>query len=61
MFEHNQIQELENNVNLLETLEIAKNSAKIGNEILKNNYNKIQTISSKGRKGDLVTNVDLEV
>ena len=41
--------------------EIAKNSAQIGNEILKFNYNKIQKISSKGRKGDLVTNVDLEV
>ena len=41
--------------------EIAKNSAQIGNEILKVNYNKIQKISSKGRKGDLVTNVDLEV
>ena len=41
--------------------EIAKNSAQIGNEILKINYNKIQKISSKGRKGDLVTNVDLEV
>ena len=41
--------------------EIAKISAQIGNEILKINYNKIQKISSKGRKGDLVTNVDLEV
>ena len=61
MFELNQIEELIKSINLLETLEIAKNSALIGNEILKNNYNKIQTISSKGRKGDLVTNVDLEV
>ena len=61
MFELNQIEELTNKVNLLDTLEIAKNSALIGNEILKINYNKIQTISSKGRKGDLVTNVDLEV
>ena len=61
MFELNQIEELTKNINLLETLEIAKNSALIGNEILKDNYNKIQTISSKGRKGDLVTNVDLEV
>jgi len=61
MFDLNQIEELTRSLNLLETLEIAKNSALIGNEILKSNYNKIQTISSKGRKGDLVTNVDLEV
>jgi len=61
MFDLNQIEELTKTVNLIEILEIAKNSALIGNEILKNNYKKIQTISSKGRKGDLVTNVDLEV
>ena len=61
MFDLNQIEELTKSINLLETLEIAKKSALIGNEILKDNYNKIQTISSKGRKGDLVTNVDLEV
>ena len=61
MFDLNQIEELTKTVNLIEVLEIAKNSALIGNEILKNNYKKIQTISSKGRKGDLVTNVDLEV
>ncbi len=61
MFEINQIEELTKTINLIEILEIAKNSALIGNEILKNNYKKIQTISSKGRKGDLVTNVDLEV
>ena len=61
MFELNQIEELTKTINLIEILEIAKNSALIGNEILKNNYKKIQTISSKGRKGDLVTNVDLEV
>ena len=61
MFNLNQIEELTKSINLLETLEIAKKSALIGNEILKDNYNKIQTISSKGRKGDLVTNVDLEV
>ena len=41
--------------------EIAKSAALIGSEILNSNYKKIQTISSKGRKGDLVTNVDLEV
>ncbi len=61
MLDINQIEELTKSVNLLEILDIAKSSALIGNEILKNNYNKIQTISSKGRKGDLVTNVDLEV
>ena len=61
MFEINQIKELTKNFNLAELFDIAKNSAQIGNEILKNNYKKIQTISSKGRKGDLVTNVDFEV
>ena len=61
MFELCEIEELANQVNLSILYEIAKNSAQIGNEILKVNYNKIQKISSKGRKGDLVTNVDLEV
>jgi len=61
MFELSEIEELANQVNLSFLYEIAKNSAQIGNEILKVNYNKIQKISSKGRKGDLVTNVDLEV
>jgi len=61
MFELSEIEELANQVNLSILYEIAKNSAQIGNEILKINYNKIQKISSKGRKGDLVTNVDLEV
>jgi len=61
MFELFEIEELANQVNLSILYEIAKNSAQIGNEILKVNYNKIQKISSKGRKGDLVTNVDLEV
>jgi len=60
MFELCEIEELANQVNLSILYEIAKNSAQIGNEILKVNYNKIQKISSKGRKGDLVTNVDLE-
>ncbi|MBK16950.1 MAG: inositol monophosphatase [Prochlorococcus sp. SP3034] len=41
--------------------EIAKNAALIGTEILNRNYKEIQNISSKGREGDLVTNVDLEV
>jgi len=61
MIELSEIEELANQVNLSILYEIAKNSAQIGNEILKVNYNKIQKISSKGRKGDLVTNVDLEV
>ena len=61
MFELSEIEELANQVNLSSLYEIAKNSAQIGNDILKINYNKIQKISSKGRKGDLVTNVDLEV
>ena len=42
MLELNQIDELNENINLLEILEIAKNSALIGNEILKNNYKKNQ-------------------
>ncbi len=48
-------------LDLKNLLEIAKESAMIGSEILKRNYKNIQNISSKGRKGDLVTNVDLEV
>ena len=61
MFELCEIEKLVNQINLPRLFEIAKYSAQIGNEILKINYNKIQKISSKGRKGDLVTNVDLEV
>ena len=49
------------NINLDNLTEIAKNAATIGSEIIKSNYNKIQRISSKGREGDLVTNIDLEV
>ena len=49
------------NFNLDKLTEIAKNAATIGSEIISSNYNKIQKISSKGREGDLVTNVDLEV
>ena len=48
-------------IDLLELTEIAKDAALIGKDILNANYNKIQTIKSKGRKGDLITNVDLEV
>ena len=61
MFSNDEIKDLKKDIDLLKKLEIAKNAAQIGNEILNKNYNKIQTISSKGRKGDLVTNVDLEV
>ena len=61
MFELREIDEITNRINLSSLYEIAKKSAQMGNEILKINYNKIQKISSKGRKGDLVTNVDLEV
>ena len=61
MFEISEIAEIANHVDLTSLYEIAKNSAQIGNDILKINYNKIQNISSKGRRGDLVTNVDLEV
>jgi len=52
---------LELNIDLDELTEIAKDSALIGKEILNKNYQKIQNITSKGREGDLVTNVDLEV
>ena len=43
MFELSQIEELANQVNLSILYEIAKKSAQIGNEILKLNYNKIQS------------------
>ena len=49
------------NIHLDNLTEIAKNAATIGSEIIKLNYKKIQSISSKGREGDLVTNVDIEV
>ena len=49
MFDLSEIEELANQVNLSILYDIAKNSAQIGNEILKVNYNKIQKISSKGR------------
>ena len=54
MFELIEIEELANQVNLSSLYEITRNSAQIGNEILKNNYNKIQKISSKGRKLSLI-------
>ncbi len=61
MFEIRDINSIYSEIDLLNLFKIAKESALIGNEILIKNYNKIQTITSKGRKGDLVTNVDLEV
>ena len=44
MFEMKEIENLVNQINLPKLYEIAKNSAQIGNEILKINYNKIQKI-----------------
>ena len=61
MFEIRDINAIYSEIDLFNLFKIAKESALIGNEILIKNYNKIQTITSKGRKGDLVTNVDLEV
>ena len=61
MFEIQEFKEINSEIDLIFLTNIAKESALIGNEILLKNYNKIQTITSKGRKGDLVTNVDLEV
>ena len=61
MFELQNLNKENAKIDLFKLWEIAKKSALIGNEILLKNYNKIQKISSKGRKGDLVTNVDLEV
>ena len=40
---------------------ISKDAALIGSKILQENYKNIQKITSKGRKGDLVTNVDIEI
>jgi len=42
MFELSELDELANRISLSRLYEIAKNSAQIGNEILKINYNKIQ-------------------
>jgi len=57
----NKFKNINININLDNLTEIAKNAATIGSEIIKSNYKKIQSISSKGREGDLVTNVDIEV
>ena len=61
MFEVEDLKEINAEIDLDILTQIAKETALLGNEILIKNYNKIQTISSKGRRGDLVTNVDLEV
>ena len=61
MFELKDFNNQNAKIDLFKLWEIAKKSALIGNEILIENYDNIQKISSKGRKGDLVTNVDLEV
>ena len=61
MLKIQEFEEINSEIDLIFLTNIAKESALIGNEILIKNYNKIQTITSKGRKGDLVTNVDLEV
>ena len=55
MFELYEIEELSNQVNLSILYEIAKNSAQIGNEILKVNYNKIQKKSSLDQRITLAT------
>ena len=41
-------------------LHISKNASKLGAEILMNYFGDISSIASKGRKGDLVTNADIE-
>ena len=61
MLEIQEFEEINSEIDLIFLTNVAKESALIGNEILIKNYNKIQTITSKGRKGDLITNVDLEV
>ena len=61
MFNIIEREDIKKRFDLSSLIEVAKESALIGKEILLKNYNKIQKISSKGRKGDLITNVDLEV
>ena len=61
MFDLKNLIEINKEIDLDFLTKIAKETALIGNDILIKNYNKIQTVSSKGRKGDLVTNLDLEV
>ena len=61
MFEVNDLDEINAEIDLEVLTKISKETALIGNDILIRNYKKIQSINSKGRKGDLVTNVDLEI
>ena len=53
--------EIDQEIDLSNLLTKAKEAANIGSSILNKNYQSIQQIRSKGRKGDLVTNVDLEI
>ena len=53
--------QIDNNIDLNYLLTKAKEAANIGASILNKNYQSIQQIKSKGRKGDLVTNVDIEI
>ena len=48
MFEIHELNEINSEIDLIFLNNIAKESALIGNEILIRNYNKIQTITSKG-------------
>tara|TARA_Y100001968_G_scaffold207297_1_gene190520 strand:- start:253 stop:1140 length:888 start_codon:yes stop_codon:yes gene_type:complete len=43
-----------------EYLDITKEASKRGGEILMKHYGKLNTIKTKGREGDLVTNADIE-
>ncbi len=57
----NEFEKVNIDIDLDKLTNLAKETALIGAEILDKNYQKIQKISSKGRKGDLVTNVDIEI
>ena len=57
----NEFEKVNIDIDLHKLTNLAKETALIGSEILDKNYQKIQKISSKGRKGDLVTNVDIEI
>ncbi|ABX08793.1 inositol monophosphatase family protein [Prochlorococcus marinus] len=48
------------NSDLYSLLEIGKNAAQQGGELLMKYYGDINSIKNKGRKGDLVTNADIE-
>ena len=61
MLEVQDLNKINAEIDLTNLTKFAKEASLIGNDILIKNYNKIQTINSKGRIGDLLTNVDLEV